>query len=115
MRLIDADRLLRETGLENARKYGNETQEQLNNSYDTLMMYEIADIISEAPAVNRWIPCSERLPEERKAVIVCCFGSDMIRINLGESLEDAKKRTKKEIVNVTIGFIGSDGWYGADW
>lgn len=62
-----------------------------------------------------WIPCAERLPEEDKMVIVCCFGSDMIMPNPGESLEDAIKRTRKEIVTVTMGFIGSDGWYGADW
>lgn len=26
--------------------------------------------VKELPAVNRWIPCSERLPEENKVVLV---------------------------------------------
>lgn len=62
-----------------------------------------------------WIPCEERLPEEDKMVIVCCFGNNMIMPNPGESLEDLIKRARNEIVTVTMGFIGSDVWYCADW
>lgn len=32
--------------------------------------WHIFDVINEQPAVNRWIPCSERLPEIDKDVIV---------------------------------------------
>ena len=33
-------------------KYGNKTAEQQNNSYSTMMMYEIAYEIEDAPAVD---------------------------------------------------------------
>lgn len=72
-------------------------------------------VIKEAPAVNRWIPCSERLPEKDTDVIVCCYGSDMILAHDGETIQDAVERTCRDCVSVTVGFIGSDGWYGADW
>lgn len=49
MRLIDADALLEKYDLKNCTKYGNETEEQQRNSYDTMMMYEIADMIEDAP------------------------------------------------------------------
>lgn len=71
-------------------------------------------IIDEQPAVNRWIPCSERLPEQGERVIVAIFGSDMIMPNEGETLQNAIERSRKEGY-ITVGFIGSDGWYGADW
>ena len=50
-RLIDADALEILYGLEYATKYGNETAEQQAHSYDTMMMYEIADMIDEAPTI----------------------------------------------------------------
>lgn len=52
MRLIDADALARDMGVDNAVKYGNETAEQQHNSYSTLMKYEIADYIEDAPTVD---------------------------------------------------------------
>ena len=33
-------------------KYGNKTKEQAARSYGTLMMYEIADVIEDAPAAD---------------------------------------------------------------
>lgn len=33
-------------------KYGNETEEQRNRSYDRMMMYEIADAIEDAPTAD---------------------------------------------------------------
>ena len=61
MRLIDADALLENYNLKDATKYGNKNAEQQYNSYSTLMMYEIADMIEDAPTVepNQWIPCSD--------------------------------------------------------
>ena len=50
--LISRSALARAMGVENAVKYGNETAEQQHNSYDTLMKYEIADYIDDAPAVD---------------------------------------------------------------
>jgi hypothetical protein len=54
-------------------KYGNKDAEQQRKSYDTMHMYEIADMVEdlikivsevEAEYGNEWISCSERLPEE---------------------------------------------------
>ena len=65
MRLIDADALLEQYGLKDATKYGNENAEQQHKSYGTLMMYEIADMIYDAPTIStaaNWTPCSVALP-----------------------------------------------------
>lgn len=52
MRLIDADELSEQYGLEAATKYGNKNAEQQTYSYSTMMMYEIADMIDDAPTVE---------------------------------------------------------------
>lgn len=52
MRLIDADALMKSIGCEDATKYGNKTAEQQHNSYSTMMMYEIADEIDDAPTID---------------------------------------------------------------
>lgn len=103
MRLIDADALepFYESGTDPDDSYAD-------------MTFIRAEHIENAPAVNRWIPCSERLPEQGERVIVAIFGSDMIIPNEGETLQDAIERSRKEGY-ITIGFIGSDGWCGADW
>lgn len=76
--LIDRAALLKSMGLTDAVKYGNKTAEQQDRSYSTWMSYEIADAIQDAPAVNRWIPCSERLPKSvGNKVIVFCTGEDV--------------------------------------
>lgn len=48
-RLIDADLLMQNYDLESATKYGNKTAQQQEHSYGTMMMYEIADMIEDAP------------------------------------------------------------------
>ena len=55
-------------------KYGNKDANQQHDSYSTMMMYEIASEIEDAPAadvapVRRWIPVTERLPECGKRVL----------------------------------------------
>lgn len=51
-RLIDADALMDGwMNLREATKYGNETKEQMSHSYSTMMMYEIADVIEDAPTI----------------------------------------------------------------
>lgn len=51
-RLIDADALMDGwMNLREATKYGNKTKEQLEHSYSTMMMYEIADVIEDAPTI----------------------------------------------------------------
>lgn len=52
MRLIDADALMESFGCKDATKYGNKTTEQRNNSYSTMMMYEIANLIDDAPTID---------------------------------------------------------------
>lgn len=49
MRLIDADALLENYNLKDATKYGNKDAQQQYHSYSTLMLYEIADMIEDAP------------------------------------------------------------------
>ena len=49
MRLIDADALLEQYNLKDVTKYGNKDAEQQSHSYSTMMLYEIADMIEDAP------------------------------------------------------------------
>lgn len=49
MRLIDADLLMQNYDLKSATKYGNKNAKQQEHSYSTLMMYEVADMIDDAP------------------------------------------------------------------
>lgn len=51
MRPIDADALLAQYNLKDATKYGNKDLQQQAHSYDTLMMYEIAEMIKDAPTI----------------------------------------------------------------
>ena len=51
MRLIDADDLLEQYDLKDVTKYGNKDAEQQAHSYSTMMLYEIADMIEDAPTV----------------------------------------------------------------
>lgn len=50
-RLIDADATMKQWGLDKATKYGNENAEQQHFSYSSMMMYEVADILDDAPIV----------------------------------------------------------------
>ena len=75
MRPIDADTLKRHMGIEDAVKYGNETEEQQHNSYATLMNYEISDFIDDMPTLDyvprqQWISVKDRLPEKGEKVLV---------------------------------------------
>lgn len=69
--------------------------------------------LPSAQPEQRWIPCEERLPEEGQLVLTTIRGTDVIRVEDGETFEDAIDRSRK-IVRVSVGFIGSDGWYGID-
>ena len=51
-RLIDADAIMDGwMNLREATKYGNKTKEELEHSYSTMMMYEIAGAIEDAPTI----------------------------------------------------------------
>lgn len=65
--------------LSDCTKYGNKDAEQQNKSYSTMMMYEVSDLVDDLIEIvkqeaekynNGWIPCSERLPEEGRGVIL---------------------------------------------
>ena len=49
MRLIDSYALLEQYNLKDVTKYGNKDAEQQAHSYSTMMLYEIADMIEDAP------------------------------------------------------------------
>lgn len=73
----------------------------------------IRSIIMSLPSAQRWISCSERLPEDGKLVLTTIRGIDFIHLRDDETLEDAIERTQK-MLRVSCGFWGEDGWYGAD-
>lgn len=61
-----------------------------------------------------WIPCRERLPETHETVLTVTYGSDIVMPEKGETVLEAITRQRREICEVSIGFLGSDGWYSAD-
>lgn len=52
LRPIDADELKKSMDCDGAVKYGNDGVEQTERSYSTLMRYEIADYIDDAPTLE---------------------------------------------------------------
>lgn len=72
MRLIDADALFNwgKYKLSDAVKYGNKDEEHLDFSYSTLMMYEIADEVDDAPTIDA-VPVV-RCKECEYYNITCC-------------------------------------------
>lgn len=113
MRLIDKDELLKSLGIpedmecchcEWAYTYGGCTRDGLSDA---------CFFIENAEEVERWIPCSERLPEKNQMVITTIVGTDVIRMGIGETFDDAVARVRKN-VRVSVGYIEEDGWYGAD-
>lgn len=69
--------------------------------------------IQDIPSAREWILCSERLPEKCELVLTTIRGTDLIVLEDGETFEQAVERCNKQ-VRVSVGFIGSDGWYGAE-
>lgn len=63
MRLIDADALLEQYNLKDATKYGNKDAKQQAHSYSTMMLYEIADMIDDAPTAYDVDEVVEKLEE----------------------------------------------------
>ena len=72
-RLIDADLLMENYDLKSATKYGNKSAKQQEHSYSTLMMYEIADMIEDAPTaydVEAVVKQIEELPTKKTTKMV---------------------------------------------
>lgn len=88
---------------------------EMNIDITNVIERAIEKIRQEGYTVQKWIPCSERLPEQNTMVIVCCYGSDVIipDYSRGESIEEAIQRIGA-IPDVTIGFCDEEGWIGAD-
>ena len=83
MRLIDADALLEHYNLKDATKYGNKDAEQQAHSYSTMMLYEIADMIEDAPTAYDTDKVVAQLEEYREEMEQFkCGGmlSDMIEV-----------------------------------
>lgn len=59
MRLIDADKLIEDIEKE------IEFAMKCNMPAMVAGMRQIASVIEEQPKIGEWIPCSERLPDER--------------------------------------------------
>ena len=68
MRLIDADALLEQYNLKDATKYGNKDAEQQAHSYSTMMLYEIADMIEDAPTAYDTDKVVEQLNDKFRVV-----------------------------------------------
>ena len=67
-RLIDADALLEQYNLKDATKYGNKDAEQQAHSYSTMMLYEIADMIEDAPTAYDTDKVVEQLNDKFRVV-----------------------------------------------
>ena len=67
-RLIDADALLEQYNLKDATKYGNKDAEQQAHSYSTMMLYEIADMIEDAPTAYDTDKVVEQLNDNFRVV-----------------------------------------------
>ena len=73
MRLIDADALLEQYNLKDATKYGNKDVEQQARSYSAMMLYEIADMIEDAPTVYDPDKVAELLENDEKHTFDGCI------------------------------------------
>lgn len=68
MRLIDADALKEEIESLKVYVYGQRTGRKITDELLTEYRKSVIDRIDEQPTVNRWIPCSERYPENEEEV-----------------------------------------------
>lgn len=81
----------------------------------TAFKHDVFDAPSAEPErkTEKWIPCSERLPERHQTVLITIYGTDVIRMKSGESFEDALARVRIK-VRVSVGYCREERWYGAD-
>ena len=63
MRLIDADALLEQYNLKDATNYRNKDDERRAHSFSTMMLYEITDMIEDAPTAYDSDKVVEQLEE----------------------------------------------------
>ena len=87
MRLIDADVLLEQYNLKDATKYGNKNAEQQAHSYSTMMMYEIADMIEDAPTAYDVEKVVEKLEYESEGYFILSEMYDKGTVSLKTAVE----------------------------
>ena len=57
---------------------------------------------------DTWISCEEQLPEKGELVLTAIYGSDIIRMEPGETLEECLERQNNGC-NISISFLDEDG------
>lgn len=83
---------------------------------NTCVKRQAANVIEEL-SKPRWIPVTERLPEQDVSVIGAVYHTDLIIAEDGELIEEAYARCQAEAAKhprVELCFYGEDGWYGCD-
>lgn len=90
MRLIDADALMEQYDLKDATKYGNKNEEQQAHSYSTLMLYEIADMIEDAPTAYDVDKVVEELEERKHEICLSDDDLEYYQNGIDEAIEIVK-------------------------
>ena len=97
--------------LSDCTKYGNKDAEQQKNSYSTMMMYEVADLVDDLIEIVKqeaeqykggWIPVSEKLPEEAFGCLVTVIDFNPVTLTEFEN-----------ILPYVVGYDGN-GWNDID-
>ena len=79
--------------------------EDIEKEFDGVCVYDVSpsqavndfvEIVDRQPKAGQWIPCSERLPEERESIFKKAKGTDKWDPEMFESISDD--------VNVTVEF-----------
>lgn len=99
-RLIDADKLIEELKKmihPMSTSDGAGIHDMEINAYDEAIV-DVMRTIDEQPTANDWIPCSERMPEERDSIFKKFKCTDKWRNAMFEKMSDN--------VNVTVEFEG---------
>ena len=78
-----------------------ERQDKATTGTEDCALYTAIKIVRDAPAFNRWIPCSERLPEHTGYYLVC-----------DSTAEFDNTKGRQDVSKFVIGRHGGH-WYGA--
>ena len=105
MRLIDADALMAVMYHE-AFETDSDRQKWDSGCWIRYKMFE--EHIANAPTVGEWIPVSERLPSEKKAVLICDSGGNRFAGEL--VLTDTGYKWKIPLFTVWMDIEDGDAW-----
>lgn len=82
---------------------------------DMILRLQIAvDKLPPFQLEQKWIPVTERLPEDGAIVFVTIYGHDCIRVRDRETLTDAFERIRQQVRYTSFGFHMPDGWNNID-